>query len=93
MGDYKQRNKELIDENRELKQIIATYQKELVLTRAELMEQHRIRVEREREYRDRVLALLAQNFMASVHDINANVNIPELLGTTHLVREFCRSRG
>lgn len=80
MGDYKLLNKELVDANRELKQTITTYQNELVLTRAELMEQHRIRVEGEREYRDRVLSLVAHNFMALMRDIDANVNVPELLG-------------
>ncbi|XP_011180140.2 uncharacterized protein LOC105210717 [Zeugodacus cucurbitae] len=80
MGDYKQLNKELVDANRELKQTIAIYQKELVLIRAELMDQHRLRVETEREYRDRVLALLAQNFLTSVREIDANVNVPELIG-------------
>ncbi|XP_039957793.1 uncharacterized protein LOC120772956 [Bactrocera tryoni] len=79
MGDYKLLNKELVDANRELKQTIATYQNELVLTRAELMEQHRIRVEGEREYRDRVLSLVAHNFMALMRDIDANVNVQELL--------------
>ncbi|XP_011197859.2 uncharacterized protein LOC105222304 [Bactrocera dorsalis] len=80
MGDYKLLNKELVDANRELKQTIATYQNELILTRAELMEQHRIRVEGEREYRDRVLSLVAHNFMALMRDIDANVNVQEFLG-------------
>uniref|UniRef100_A0A034VU38 Uncharacterized protein n=1 Tax=Bactrocera dorsalis TaxID=27457 RepID=A0A034VU38_BACDO len=79
MGDYKQLNKKLVDDNRVLKQAIAAYREELGLIRAELLEQHRIRVESERAFRDRALSLVAHNFMASVRDIDANINVPELV--------------
>ncbi|XP_039957797.1 uncharacterized protein LOC120772958 [Bactrocera tryoni] len=79
MGDYKQLNKKLVDDNRVLKQTIAAYRKELGLIRAELLEQHRIRVESERAYRDHALSLVANDFMASVRDIDANINVPEFV--------------
>ncbi|XP_004522930.1 uncharacterized protein LOC101452223 [Ceratitis capitata] len=84
MGDYKQLNKELIDANRELKQTIATYQNELVLLRAEIMEQQRLRVEQQQEWRERVISMLSHNFVTTLHDIDANVNIAEILGYCNL---------
>ncbi|XP_036334619.1 uncharacterized protein LOC118745202 isoform X2 [Rhagoletis pomonella] len=80
MGDYKLLNKEIIDANRELKQTLSAYQTELVKMRGELMEQRRVQVEAERDYRDSLLSFWSQNFLSFARKIDENVNVLELLG-------------
>ncbi|XP_036338236.1 uncharacterized protein LOC118748050 [Rhagoletis pomonella] len=67
-------NKELINANRTLKQIISAYQTELVNIRAELMEQRRVRVEAEHR-RKRVLEILSHNQSAQIMNSNSQSGI------------------
>ncbi|XP_054740404.1 uncharacterized protein LOC129245968 [Anastrepha obliqua] len=76
MGDYKQLNKDLIDANRELKQAIATYQKELTSMRAELIELQRLRIGTERDCRDRIFSFVTKNlknFVSSLREIDISI--------------------
>ncbi|XP_053963315.1 uncharacterized protein LOC128866527 [Anastrepha ludens] len=89
MGDYKQLNKDLIDANRELKQTIAAYQRELNSMRAELIEHHRLRIESERDCRDRMLSFATKNFknfLSSLREIDTNINVMDLLGYDNCVQ-------
>ncbi|XP_054736642.1 uncharacterized protein LOC129243564 [Anastrepha obliqua] len=89
MGDYKQLNKELIDANRELKQKIATYQKELTSMRAELIELQRLRIGTECDCRDRMLSFATnnfKNFLSSLREIDTNINVMELLDYDNCVQ-------
>ncbi|XP_017481563.1 PREDICTED: uncharacterized protein LOC108370693 [Rhagoletis zephyria] len=65
-------NKELINANRTLKQIISAYQTELVNIRAELMEQRRVRVEAEHR-RKRVLEILSHNQTAQIMNSQSGI--------------------
>ncbi|XP_054740403.1 uncharacterized protein LOC129245967 [Anastrepha obliqua] len=89
MGDYKQLNKDLIDANRELKQAIAAYQRELNLMRAEVIEHHRLRIESERDCRDRMLSFgtkILKNVLSSLREIDTNINVMELLDYDNCVQ-------
>ncbi|XP_067626580.1 shugoshin [Eurosta solidaginis] len=78
MCDYKQLNKEVIDANRALKQLVTTLQTELVMLKADRMEQHRQRVEAEFNCRERFRTLI-KSFLTSLREIDADINIMEYI--------------